>query len=62
MRSATAFAIAENVQQPGFGYIIKCRISFKLQQNEVDFAAWGKFMWSVWPFELSELCRPEVGD
>ena len=47
------------MQQPDFGYIIICRskISFKLQQNEMDFAARGKFTWSIWPF-LRFLCRP----
>jgi len=58
--TALAFATAENVATARRRLMINCRsrISFKLQQNEIDFAARGKFMWSIWPFELSELFRP----
>jgi len=30
----------------------RSRICFKLQQNDIDFATHGKFMWSIWPFVL----------
>jgi len=34
------------LQRPNFGYMINCRsrISLKLQQNEIDLAARGKFI------------------
>ena len=43
------------LQQPNCGYVINCRSRtfFKLQQNEIDFAARGKFVWSFWTFGLS---------
>jgi len=44
IRPGRAFVIAENVATTQLRYILKCRsrISFKLQQNKVDFAARGK--------------------
>jgi len=45
MRPARAFAVVEDIAAADFGYIINCfRISFELQQNEIYFAARGKFM------------------
>jgi len=45
MQAARAFAIAANVTTTQLRiYNCRSRISLKLQQNEIDFAAQGKFM------------------
>jgi len=66
LRTARAFSIAENVAKAR-PRISNCRyrISSILQQNlyikmKETSAARGKFMVIIWPFELSELCRPDV--
>jgi len=53
-----------SVPQAGYGLatdiylIVVPEISFKPQKNKTFLAAHVKFMWSIWPFVLSELCRP----
>ena len=44
------------LQHPDFGYC--SRISFKLQQNKWILRPTANLCWSIWPFKLSELCRP----
>jgi len=63
LQPARAFSIVENVVKVR-PRISNCRskLSSILQRNlhmKWDIlAARGKFMWIIWPFELSELCRP----
>ena len=59
MRPVRAFEVVKNVATVQL-WIYNCRskISFKLQQNEIDFAALGYLCWSIWTFKLSELRRP----
>jgi len=66
LRLARALPIAENVAKAR-PEVNNCRyrISSILQRNlyiemKIDFAARGKFMLIICPFELSELCRPVI--
>jgi len=57
-----AFSIAENFPEARLR-MINCRsiISSKLQRNRLLWPA-ANLCWSIWPFELSELCRTGFQD
>ena len=65
MRPTRAFSIADNVAKARPRINCHYRISSILQRNlyiemKETSATRGKFMVIIWPFELSELCRPDL--
>ena len=60
LRPGKAFSVVENVAKTQL-LTINClfRISSTLQRNTLLRPA-GNLCWSIWPLELSELCRPVV--